>query len=183
MPIVMETFDEFCKRHGGEHLSQKVDKNLWIFPDGAAWRQGHMGPIPFEVPAATSDALNARRTFHATKVAIFAKAFENLKLALTGMGPTFNWNARDLGPDPGDGDDPVCGRRALLYLRTKHAEQVQALAEIDRQIEELPETKAKREREAKLQAMETARRAARDRVWDALKSIELETETPVTTPN
>lgn len=183
MPFV-EDFREFVVRQGGGDTI-KTASGIHLFANGAGWRQGDWGPIPIEAPENLADRLRNQRLYQLTKVNIFEKAFKDLKAALFSRGPAFTWNVHDLGPDPGDrADDPVVGRAALLYLRDQAANHRTALADIDRQIDDLPEARrikeAEKLRQENRERMDAQRRASDERYREAIGAIELETETPET---
>lgn len=151
MPIMIESPEEFTARHGGKAALVKV-KNRWLLPTGASMLHDGFTPAMYEPPDDPANRLKVRAAYHEARVEQFEKDFRKLKRALLGavddggMGATFRW------PDDGRyGPAHPTGQRALLHLkRLVHAERV-ALAQVQEEIDGLPES------------IEARRRAEQDR--------------------
>jgi hypothetical protein len=100
--------------------------------------------------------LRAKRNYHTALLARIEGHFNSLKAVL--LGTDFNSEAvrwpEMFGPDPGD------GKARLLRLKLLAQEQREAIAELDQEIEALPEVAAQRARE---RAVAEAQREAQSR--------------------
>jgi len=150
MPRVIESYEEFVHRHGGDLTN--IGHNLWILPDGASVRNSALGLDPhlIEPPTDEQARLNARRQYHAAKSDYFGESFAKLKSALQGEGPRFNWDVKKLGPPPDGRDRMDAGQRedegvaALRLLMEMTHQHHMAIADLDRRLNSLPRVQAER---------------------------------------
>lgn len=139
MPTIIESPQEFTERHGGKAAMVKV-KNRWLLPDGASMTHDGFNPAMYEPPDDPASVLQVRATYHEARVEQLESDFHRLKRALLGavddgMSATFRWPA-----DGRYGPPHPTGTAALRHLkRLVHAERV-ALAQVQEEIDGLPES-------------------------------------------
>ena len=136
MPITIETFEEFCQRHGGSDSLVRVG-SVYVFPDGAQTNESSARMEPSENAYHRLCLLRDR----AKKLLKDAEgAFANTQSYLTEMCSHAQAYSNPM-PIPGDGDV-----KRLRYLAANVAKRRAELADLDRQIAETPEGKARRQR-------------------------------------
>jgi hypothetical protein len=153
--IVIESYAEFCERHGGHPA--RVGENRWLLPDGASVATNPVGgPAMYEPPTDPLECLRNRREYHKTKLARAEQGFCQLKGALLGLldtnrtAMTWRWDAeavKEYGPAPTERDPTTGlpdGKAALLRLQAVVHEHRNAIAAIDSEIGAMPEVQEQR---------------------------------------
>lgn len=149
---VVETFEEFCARHGTDPIP--VGGGRWLLPDGASVTNNGLAPLLHEPPPDKKDRLELRRQYHAVRLTQAESDFAKLKRALTGATDeagtpiTFNWPVDRYGLPPTDCDQYGLpdGKAALLRLKEIVEQRRNTVTKIDAEISSLPEVVAQRER-------------------------------------
>jgi len=173
MPFV-EDRREFLKRHGGDPVPVSTKTGLGtggglLLPDGAIVQFAtiYYPEWLIEPPHDVKQRLLTRRAYHTIKLRTFEEAFNRLKFALAPGGipvfsQPFHWDESVLGPNPGGGMNR--DKAALVRLKTLADEHRNAVADLNRQIADLPEMRELRRRQQearewnhKLAEMEYAR--------------------------
>lgn len=147
MPQIIETFDEFCGRHGANLV--KVGNGLWLLPDGAAVSNQGFGPRLHEPPDDLKARLETRKRYHAAKLKRIERDFHRLKNALKGEAAAFHWDTREYGPPRAD------GKAALLLLKELVAQHRKALTDLDNALAEFPDERERRRRAESLREAES----------------------------
>jgi hypothetical protein len=166
-----EPLEAFCERHGGWPVKRE---SRWLFADGAEVFLAQYKfdpPHLVEPPDDPKERLFARREYALAKLGRSQSDFRRLKNALQGTGAVFNWDAEEYGDPPPDRDrrtglpDGPTALRRLQSFVLKHRE---ALEQIDREIDNLPESK-EAQRRRKQNAIIDQERAN----WQAARQAEI----------
>jgi hypothetical protein len=174
--VSVETYPEFCERHGGRPA--KVGVNRWLLPDGASVMDGGINPTMREPPADPLQSLRLRRQYHAAKLASAESDFNKLKGALLGLLDQyrlplqFHWSesvTKEYGPPPPGAD----GRAALRQLQAVVQERRDVLAAIDREINALPEVQEQRRQQAEREELGRQLREEQALVHDEIVGISI----------
>ena len=136
MPLKMiETFEEFCERHGGEYVEVE---NWLVFPDGASCDDSFF--VRRDPPSDPTELLWTKRDFVGTKLKRAERDFRSFKHdALE--------HAQHALRNPNIPPPVSEATQALQRLKGLVETHRAALAEINRQLNETPEAKRERERE------------------------------------
>ncbi len=136
MPITIETFQEFCQRHGGEESLVRVGDS-YVFPDGA---QTNEASARSEPPENAYHRLCLLRDRAKKLLKVAEGAFANTQSRLTEMCSHAQAYSNPL-PIPGDGDV-----KRLEHLAAHVTKRRAELANLERQIADTPEGRARRQR-------------------------------------
>jgi hypothetical protein len=166
--------EEFLERHGGNPILTVPDGRTSLLPDGATWTDhgGHYCSLT-EPPADKLTRLKLIKQYRTRLLEIAENAFHRLKAALTGADFRFRWPEQDFGPPPTDEKGRHSGKAALLHLKKLANDRRLAVAEIDKQIEQLPEVRLQRQMEAIREEEERERARKEAEEMREIESIEL----------
>ena len=181
--------DEFEFRARMNCPSIPMPKGGCLFSNGGRIWQDQLGDLQHsDPPEAPLKNLKARRRYHEERLDVATRAFEKLKaVALDlrrdiALSSNFRWPEQYFGPPPADDNgeplkneygelDPIAG---LNHLKELVAIEKEAIAEIDAKIAELPEVKAKREREEARARLEQKLRDKAREVKERIEAIVLD---------
>lgn len=165
---MVETWTEFCQRHGGNPVRLKDD--ALCFADGATGVECPGGHQCHEPPDDPRALLTLIRDYHRKVLGYLAAQFTAVQNAARGGTPYLNWDDR-LGPRPQGLDAPAL----LEHLQEKARQPAEKLKAIEAQIAALPGNIELAEREARLRKAMAKRESA---ALAQLRKVESMTLTP-----
>ena len=126
----------------------------WLFPSGAFFRTGWRGVDYTDPPDSKLGQLTMQRSYWQIKTKRAENDFHLLKLAVTGKGKAWTWDAAEYGEPPRDVDDrfgfPV-PTIALQRLKAIFNSRNEKLEEVEDKINSMPEVKAEKARRSSMQ--------------------------------
>jgi hypothetical protein len=156
MPMILvEDLREFAERHGGEaNMVKDVDRSdmgiapVWYLPDGATVRNGLNGADFYEPPTDRKELASKKLTYHRLLLKPAEDAFRACKRSILDHGPLFRWDEKTLRcPPPPYHPDAFTREEAVLNkLKDLVMGHRAAIAALEQEIDNLPETIAAKER-------------------------------------
>jgi hypothetical protein len=171
MPTLVESYDEFVARHGGNPC--KVG-NVWLMADAARIENHGQGPVCFEPPVHHIECLRLRREYATERLRLAEDAFKQCKATLlghsdgSGFVPPFNW-PKHLGHEPVGG---YGSERGPIWLREIRAIVVKRRAALN-ELGEDPVAILERQRQEDKRASEAADMARVNKLRLEIESIEI----------
>ncbi|MBM4069112.1 MAG: hypothetical protein FJ271_09235 [Planctomycetes bacterium] len=174
----VETVSEFLDRHPGPAVA--IGNGCWLFPDG--WRCWNdlagrdpaltLATAPVRAMAPPTDAgemLKMRYRYHSVRAERLAADFARLKSIVLGDARgRFEWDdAAHGGPDPRD------AAKALERLRDLTRAERAIVADLQAQIDNLPEEIERRAHEEWARRLNEQQRQAAEARTEAIAAIEL----------